>query len=191
MARKLFAPLVITLMILVLFPNTGMAASKSLSVENYSQEKSQWCWVTAGQIVIRYLSGTYYSQCTLYKAGKATTSCSANEPGGFYADTARVLQHGKVYVGYVGTGLPPMYTITDEIDKNQPMLARIGWKSDPSTGHMLVIRGYDTSGSNVRYVYPKQSSSYSDRTSEYRTSTWSYLKDNSSWELTHTRYQMN
>ena len=84
-----------------------------------------------------------------------------------------------------------MATIIDEIDGNSPMLARIGWKSsDLVNGHMIVIRGYNTDGNYVRYVYLKQSSSYSDKTSEYRTSTWSSLKDNSSWEITHTRYQM-
>nr|WP_198044767.1 papain-like cysteine protease family protein [Lysinibacillus timonensis] len=184
-----------TLMIAIVFtglvsPKNSLAASKSLYVENYSQEGSKWCWVTAGQIVIEYLSGTTYSQCTLYKAGKGVSACS-NEAGGFYADMARVLDYGNVHVGYVTTGLPPMYTITEEIDGNSPMLARIGWKSGGSTGHMLILRGYNTDGSYVRFVYPKESDSYTDRTSDYRTMTWSSLKDNSDWELTHTRYQLN
>lgn len=71
------------------------------------------------------------------------------------------------------------------------MLARIGWKSDPDTGHMLVLRGYSTDDNLVRYVYPTQSENDTDRTSEFRSSTHSYLKNNSSWELTHTRYQMD
>lgn len=188
--RKTVVIAIFFMMLSLLIPTSGLASTKSLSVENYSQEKSNWCWVTAGQIVIRYLSGSLYSQCTLYKAGKSTTSC-VDQTGGFYDDMARVLNHGNVHLGLVGNGLPPMYTIIEEIDADKPMLARIGWKSNPSIGHMLIIRGYITDGNYVRYVYPTQSDYFTDKTSEYRTSTWSYLKDNLSWELTHTRYKMN
>lgn len=190
--KKLSINLLIAIIILANLPSSGFAASKNLSVTNYSQEKSNWCWVTGGQIVIRYLTGTYINQCNLYKAGKNISTCTANQGGGFYADMARVLQRGDVHVGYVTTTLPPMATIINEIDGNSPMLARLGWKnSNLEDGHMLVIRGYNTSGNYVNYVYPMESSSYADKTSEYRTSTWSSLKENSSSKLTHTRYQMD
>ncbi|MEC1180406.1 papain-like cysteine protease family protein [Metasolibacillus meyeri] len=171
-------------------PSNVYAASKSLTVANYSQERSNWCWVTAGQIVAQYLRGTIYSQCTLYKAGKNTTTC-VNEPGGFYDDMARVLKHGNVHVGIVGTALPPMFTIVEEIDKNKPIITRINWKSGGSVGHLLVIRGYDTNTGMVRFVYPKQSTSYTDKTSEYRILAWSELKINNEWETTHARYQLD
>lgn len=170
MQFKFIAGMVIVLFFSLLVSQESFAASKNLSVENYSQERSNWCWVTAGQIIHRYLDGNYFTQCTLYRAGKNVSAC-ANNTGGFYADMARVLSHGSVHVGLVTANLVPMYTITSEIDKNRPLLVRIGWKSNPANGHMLVLRGYNTNGNYVRYVYPKQSSNDTDRTSEFRSST--------------------
>ncbi|WP_445486492.1 papain-like cysteine protease family protein [Niallia sp. 03133] len=193
MRFKAFLSIVLFFFVLsVVNPSHSLAAEKNLSVQNYSQEKSNWCWVAASQIVARYLTGSYTSQCTFYKAGKQVSTCSGNLAGSFYSDVARALEKEGVYTGTVGYTLPPMYMITDEINGGSPLLSRIGWKStDLETGHMLIIYGYNTSGSYVRYVYPKQSTYATDKTSQYRISTHSYLEENSSWKLTHTRYNLD
>ncbi|KMK91607.1 C39 family peptidase [Rossellomorea marisflavi] len=175
-------------------PSTSYAAnSKSLGVKNYSQEKSNWCWATAAQIVSRYIGDGYHYQCTFVKKGKETSSC-ANTAGGFYGDMTKALRFGKVGTGIVGTNLVAYTTIRNEIDGGSPILVRAGWKSSNlNSGHMLIVYGYEvTSGGtkNVRFVYPNQSANDDDYTSSKRKYSWAKLKENSDWKITHSRYQM-
>lgn len=171
--------------------NAVSAAEKNLAMYTYSQEKSNWCWVTGAQIVSRYLTSTIYSQCELYKAGIGGTSCSGNLGGGFYGDMTRALERGNVYPGYATNEFANMTTIVKEINRNAPLLIRFGWKNTNLVeGHMIVVRGYNTDNDYVRYIFPLQSASFSDKTSELRSNSYAYTEENSSWKTTHSRWNM-
>jgi hypothetical protein len=191
--------LIVSVLLFNLFVFSGVSviygATKTLGVNNYSQEKSNWCWVAVSQMVVEYLNSEYHYQCTYYKWGKDTTSCDGNQPGTFITEVGRTLSHTGINRGYAGNGAIPFYTVVDEIDRSAPFMIRIGWKDDNGSlngnGHMLVGRGYDTGNTSIYYIYPKQSGDDKDYTSEYRKHSYSYVKGNADWSWTNTRYQMN
>lgn len=191
--KKFLLSLSLTSMMLYFFVCPVYASTSAYlgGVENYSQEKSNWCWVAGAQIVIQYLTGDFISQCSLYKAGKEVSSCSGNKAGSFYSDEARALEKGISNPGVVVSSSVQFSTIVSQINSWQPLLARIGWKPDLSSGHIIVINGYNTSNDYIDYVFIQQGSSAKSYTSDYRENSYDYVKDNSSWEWTHTRYGMN
>jgi hypothetical protein len=183
--KKIILALSATFLAALLFSNPALSASKLLSVTKYNQEKSQWCWVAGSQSIIKYHTGIKYSQCQLYKWGKGVSSCSGNKAGTLSEIMQTFKKAGLKNEGYRSSSSAAYSTIKSELNNSRPMLARIGWKStNKKTGHLVPIRGYDESGSKVNWIYIRQSNS------EYRKTSYSYLKDNSSWKWTHSIYGM-
>ena len=166
--------LLITLAAVVITPTAANAAEKYLTMTYYKQEKSNWCWVAAAKMIVKYKTGNVISQCEIYKDGKNISSCTTNNTGSI-ADVRRALNANGVNPG-TETTLTWDY-VTSEIGVNRPIYSRIGWTS--GGGHAHVIRGYY----NVGYSYGV---SYADPATGTTTSReYDSYMNNSSWTATH------
>ena len=128
----------------------------------YAQEKSNWCWVAVSKTVINHYKATSPSQCSVYKWGKAASSCTANTVGSFYTDVDRALKGGGIGnrgTAETGTNIL-MSAFRGEVDAKRVMLIRWGWLStNLQTGHMIAIGGYNTTTNQVQVVNPAGSGS--------------------------------
>lgn len=178
--------LLITMCMGLIGTNTVYAEKKVLNLSKYSQEKSQWCWVTGGQIIVKYHTKQKISQCQLYKWGKRTSTCT-NKPGSFNELRFAFGKTRLKELGRISTSPGAYRSIVTEIKNNRPILARLAWKStDKKTAHAAPIRGFDTNKEKVYWIYINQQPT----TSEYRISSYGHFKNNSSWKWTHSMYGM-
>jgi|HigsolmetaAR203D_1030402.scaffolds.fasta_scaffold01037_16 Papain-like cysteine protease AvrRpt2. len=182
--RKFMISVAALFLCAVLMESTVIAASKELNVTKYSQEKTQWCWVTAVQSVVHFHTGTKHSQCDLWKMGKNQSTC-LNEPGNF-SEVERIFsQLSFSNDGVTSTGSISFSAVKSEIDSSRPFLIRLGWKStDKKTGHMAVVTGYDDRSDYdfIKYIYINDAPTESVD----RWNTPEYLEDNTNWSWTHT-----
>lgn len=157
---------------------SAQAASKYVSMSIYLQEQSNWCWVATSKTMVEYWTGTAYAQCTMYKWAKGGSSCG-NQTGGFGDVTVILSSAGIPYQGAVASGARPYANMQSELNINRPEMIRWGWNSTGgSTGHMLIIRGYNTSGSTVSFIDPTLSA--------YQSNTYAWMKSGGGHTLTHT-----
>lgn len=161
---------------------SSAANAVGLSVPNFKQENTQWCWAAASQILIKYTTGTKPSQCSIVKKGKNSSACE-NKPGTFTGDVERALGAYKVKNGTVLNYAGSETTIQVELGKSRPVMVRYGYKPWKTTGHMVVIKGYEWNAQSRNYRYSWQDPG----TGTTRAGTHAYLKDNSVWNWTHTR----
>lgn len=120
------------------------------------QAKSQWCWVAVSQAMAIWVRKTTQvpSQCDLYNYGKNTTGCPDN-PGDFGGEVTRALTKGGVKnTGDVMVAPATFAQVVDDINANHLMMVRWQWNANPTTGHMLAIRGYDTDSKNLSVLDP-------------------------------------
>ncbi|WP_256816759.1 papain-like cysteine protease family protein [Cytobacillus sp. Bac17] len=165
--------------------NPTHAAEKKLSLTVYSQDKSNWCWAAAGQSVIRYVKGTVKTQCQLYMWGKGYSSCSTNETGSISTQFSNMFKEMNFnYTGDVISSASTFSGVISQINLGRPMIARMGWTS--GGGHFAVIYGYDDGSTD----YINWTDINYGGTSYYKKTTYSYFKSNSSWDWTHTRYNI-
>ena len=157
------------------------AASRYNTAGIYVQEQSNWCWVATSKTVLNHYNGSSPSQCQVYKWGKNSSSCP-DGAGDFGIDVSGALTRGGVGgIGQVVTHSIPFATVQDEINVNRLVMVRWSWNSSPSaTGHMVILRGYNTTGSTVSYVNPLNSS--------YQSSSYSAMVGDGTHTWTHTRY---
>lgn len=146
-----------------------VADEATLAVPGYTQEKSNWCWVAAVKMIVKYKTGSTISQCSLYKDGKSTSTCP-NQTGS-KANVMNALASNGVNPGTV-VDLTWAQTRA-EIDGRRPIYSSIIRTS--GTGHAHVIRGYYNSGYSygVSYMDPA--------TGTRKSAEWSFYKDNSWW----------
>lgn len=133
--------------------------------------------------MIHHYEGTNPTQCQVYKWGKGATSCP-NQSGDFGSHVSSALSGGGMgNVGIVSVGAISYTSVQGEINVNRLVMVRWSWDSNPSaTGHMIVIRGYNTTGSTVSYVNPLNA--------VYTTATYSATVNDSAHLWTHSRYQI-
>ncbi|MEU4625200.1 papain-like cysteine protease family protein [Actinoplanes sp. NPDC023801] len=162
-----------TLGSVMIAPSAANAAD--ISMTYYKQEKSNWCWVAASKMIVKQQTGRIISQCEIYKDGKASSACSANNTGSI-TDVRRALNANGVNPGDSVT-LSWNY-VTSEVTLNRPIYSRIGWNS--GGGHAHVIKGYYNTGYSygVSYADPATGTSTSREYGNYLS--------NSSWKQTHT-----
>lgn len=159
------------------------AAEVTTKANLWAQEKSQWCWVATSKTVVNHYKNTFPSQCALYGWGKAVSGCSGNQPGSFTTDVQRALQGASMSnYGAAVNGQISHSHVKTEINNNRVVMVRWGWKSTGlSTGHMVVLSGYNTTNTNVQTVNPAGSGS-----KLWKSYAW--LSDDGSHQWTHTRY---
>lgn len=153
-----------------------------LGVPNYRQEQTQWCWAASSQMVITYTSGVKPSQCNIVKKGKRSSKC-VNSPGSFTSDVQRALDAYKVRTGTVLAYAGSERTVRGELGQSRPVMVRYGYKPRKTTGHMVVLKGYEWNAQSRNYRYSWQDPA----TGTTRAGTHAYLTDNSIWSWTHTR----
>jgi hypothetical protein len=165
----------VTLGAVVIAPPSAKAVEGNLSMTYYQQEKSNWCWVAAAKMIVKYKTGRAISQCEIYKDGKASSSCSANNTGSI-ADVRRALNANGVNPGE-SVSLSWNY-VTSEVTLSRPIYSRIGWVD--GGGHAHVIRGYYNTGYSygVSFADPATGTTTSREYSNYLS--------NSRWTQTHT-----
>lgn len=157
------------------------AASRYNSAPVYVQEQSNWCWAATTKSVVQYYRGVSATQCKIVQWGKGTATC-ANVTGYFGLDVSRALTNSGISGIGSTTGVLSFDTVRGEIDSSRVALIRWGW--DDGSGHMLLLRGYNTSGSIVGYINPLNSS--------YQSASYSWLVNGGTphhvW--TDSRYQI-
>ncbi|MGG1876428.1 C39 family peptidase [Paenibacillus cisolokensis] len=183
--QKIITSVLLTIMVVAMImpASSAHAASKYLSVTATDQEKSQWCWVTAPQIIIKFHLGSAPSQCTLVKRGKNIKDCP-NKPGTL-SESKRAMTQSGISSGGTTSGTVSFSTIKSDINNNRPMILRKEWKDGKGkktgVGHLSVIYGFnDNSGNYVSLVKIRNSNSFKSSTS------YSKLTNNSDFAWTHT-----
>jgi hypothetical protein len=129
------------------------------------QEKSQWCYAAIAQLVIQHYQKKTIDQSSIVKSvmALATPPTSSkqkddNQPQDPF-DYLNEMNHIRTSVD---GSAPDAYIIRSEIDKNRPIIVRIG---TPASGHYMLIVGYsddprasvrtaDSSVSRVFYIDP-------------------------------------
>ncbi|MFH0899435.1 MAG: hypothetical protein V2A73_02275 [Pseudomonadota bacterium] len=113
--------------------SVAFAAWQTISVGVILQEYSNWCWVAS----TKSIKNPSASQCTIYKAGKQTTTCPNNT--GTTANIDRALEYnygsGFAITATPVSGYPTFARIVSEIGANDPFI--IG-----RSGHAMVGYGW-------------------------------------------------
>lgn len=182
---RLWHRLIPLLAVAAILTGTGITAaqakSHTVSAGIYVQEKSNWCWAAASRTIIHHITGTAASQCKLVEWGKDTSSC-ANVTGSFGKNVSQALAKGGVgNVGTFGAFTISYSYLQGELDAGRLVMIRWAWST--GGGHMLVLRGYDTSTSTVSFVNPEKSAFQSD--------TYDHIVQFSTHTWTHTRYDIS
>lgn len=154
------------------------AASLYRAVPIFVQEKSNWCWGAAAKSSINYHKGTNPSQCTVYKRGKGGTTCP-NSTGTLGSVSNALLNSGFTSTGTYTSNTVPYSQLEGYINQARPFFIRWGWDSSGGIdGHVIVVRGYDTTGSKVSYVNPLLS------TYQVQSYTWMVSGGGHTWSHT-------
>lgn len=160
-----------------------VAASRYLDVSAQAQQQDNWCWAATGNSVADYHGYGQYSQnqfCNMAFGYSLDNDCPNDQAT--LANDRRAFRTIGISGGSYLSSTISFSTLTSEISANRPVMTRIGWSS--GGGHMMVLTGYDTSGSTVQYYDPWPDNS------RWNTSTYSWYVSNSSFDWTHTLYQI-
>jgi hypothetical protein len=164
---RLCGILLVTAGLAIAAPSTAGAVETVLSVPAYKQEKSNWCWAAAVQMIVKYKAGVTVSQCQAVKNGKNSSSCG--NVTGTFGDANRALYAGGV--NYGTQRVLDWDTVRAEMNTSRPIYSRIAWRS--GGGHAHVIRGYYDTGYSygVSYIDPSSGTSTSREWGNYRSNS--------------------
>jgi len=129
------------------------------------QEKSQWCYAAIAQLVIQHYQKKTIAQSSIVKSvmALATQPTSSKQKDDNQPQDPFKYLNGMNHIRTsVDGSAPDAYIIRSEIDKNRPIIVRIG---TPASGHYMLIVGYsddprasvrtaDSSVSRVFYIDP-------------------------------------
>lgn len=128
------------------FVLTGICRGAVLNVPQYDQEKDQWCWNAASQMVLAY-KGYMHSQTEIARWAVN----GANVPNYLYgSDRDRkgcdlILKHFGNIDSTGSDSAMSLNALKREMSNSRPVFVRWGW--DSGGGHIIIIRG--TSGDKV------------------------------------------
>jgi len=182
-------------MLLSLMGATSLLYSDvTLAVPEIFQEHSNWCWDASSQAALFYY-GQYPSQCEIADYAWNTTRC-CTVSGDFYASLKGCNKANWLYGtdgstqgilanwGVSSTAVEDYRTWSEcvqDLDNGSPVVMRWGWSS--GGGHMLVLYGYISSGSYLKYVDPWPGEGYT-------TSLYTYVVSSEDHDWTHTLYSL-
>lgn len=157
----------------LVFGGGSIASAGTLSVPQYTQpEDSWWCWATASQMIIKYLTGTKVGLCDLVKDGTGSSSCPRKQSG-TNSQANKAMSSNGVKSGSQVT--LTWTTLKAQTDARQPIYTRIAWVK--GGGHALAVRGY-YAGPEGSYIY------YNDPANgKFLTKTWKSFVSNSSFSM--------
>ena len=149
---------------------TKSSSGRQLSVPLYQQQEGYYCGPASVQMVLKYLTGTTYSQATL------ANSMGTAENGGTYVYRIRNELNSRTSAGnyqYLGTWEASFSdSLIYSIDKNKPVICHVktgilpNYNYASNTGHYIVSTGYYVaySGSSAtatcRYNDPHNNNSF-------------------------------
>ncbi|WP_163992872.1 papain-like cysteine protease family protein [Pyxidicoccus caerfyrddinensis] len=144
-----------------------------------AQQYDQWCHAASIDMVATYWGDSFWTQCDIVKKEFGSTTCP-NSPTASIDQTCTGLQAMGYLCSVNYAPLTFAQSFSDVYTNNRPFIPRIGWTS--GGGHIMVMRGVDDVGQYVKYNNPLPVGTGS-------TSSWvtyTYFKNNSSWNWTHT-----
>lgn len=109
------------------------------------QEKTQWCYAAIAQLIIQHYEGRLIPQSEIVQRVMATatpTSRPDEKKNGdnIPQDPYKYLKNEMKHIRSVVNGeAPDPYVIRTEIDKNRPIIVRVG---NAGSGHYMLIVGY-------------------------------------------------
>lgn len=171
----------------LLLAGGSVAAGVGLGVPMYKQEKSLWCWAASSKMMIAYVAKQYPAQCDVVKKGLNKSKCD-DLTGVFYGDIDRALSAYGVNPGTAYNSVPTEAKLRENLNASKPVMIRYGYKSTllKKVGHVVVIKGYEWNASAGAYRYSWQDPGSGTTV----TGTFGYLKNNSTWAWTHSRFNM-
>ncbi|PRY06015.1 papain-like cysteine protease family protein [Kineococcus rhizosphaerae] len=156
----------------------AQAASRMNAAAIYVQEQSNWCWSATSRTIAQHVGANAASQCQFVKWGKNRGDCP-DVTGAFTTDVSRALTMAGVHgIGYVYTYPESYAQLQDEMNLNRLNMIRFQWSN--GSGHMLIVRGYDTNGSVVSFIDPTLNS--------FQFQSYSWMVNGTGHTWTHTRY---
>ncbi len=155
-------------------------STKYLSITRYEQNQTNWCWVAAAQTVIKFITGTEYSQCKVYDWGQTIGTGCANLSG------TRTTEQTAVRIG---TGHTPDWNadaipgtkLVSEINAGHPIVVEIAYSS--THHHMATVYGYCSgcNGTTTVSLSNIPSPVGTGKSAPISTVTLAYLASNSSY----------
>jgi len=151
----------------------------TLAVPEKIQEYSNWCWDASSQAVIFYYNQSP-RQCEIANyAWNSNKCCTAT--GTFYS---KLQGCNKANWGITRTAVDSSRTwaqCVSDLDNGKPIVMRWGWTS--GGGHMLVVYGYITTGSYLKYMDPWPGEGYT-------TALYTWVNSSSDHDWTHSLYSL-
>ena len=122
--------------------------SRTLSITWYEQKKSNWCLAATAQMLGKYYNGSKtQAQISEYVMGNSTNNSAATN-----TQVSKAIKYatGKNYI----LATPLTYNEIRSFigDKSIPLGIRMVWSG--VNGHILVMSGYNNTGSKVTLVDP-------------------------------------
>ncbi len=140
-----------------------MAATRVLSVQPRTQEKTNWCWNACTQMILRYYDRHFAEQCEIAELARSinqalfgNTPCCLNPDQGCNAtnglfgnpqDVKELLRYHMVPSSEADESLTYAQT-KGFIDIGRPLIVGWIWGKFNQFGHAIVIRGYADAGSS-------------------------------------------
>lgn len=122
--------------------------SRILSITRYEQKKSNWCWAATAQMLGKY----YNSSKSQAKISEYVMGNSTNNSGATNTQVSKAIKYatGKNYT----LATPLTYNEIKSFigNKSMPLGIRMVWSG--VKGHILVMSGYNNTGSKVTLVDP-------------------------------------
>jgi hypothetical protein len=153
--KSLMTILMFSILLTFVFNSHASAyvAYKLLSVPEYKQEQTAWCWAATSKMIIGYLKTTTPTQSAIVTTVKGS---AVNSSANYTEDQSSLTSYSVATTGT--SGAISFGQIITDTENYRPMKAAIAWQSTPGTGHEYVIRGYyqDTSvpTTDVYYMDP-------------------------------------
>lgn len=172
MVKKLGYFLTTFLAVSMLLCSNTFASFVELNVPKYTQEKSNWCWVTAAKMAGNYLSPTVtVSQSQLVfnikgsydnKTGTVWEAARAMEMSTFPTQSATV----KI------TGYFPWSDTKKSINNGYPLVALVADSMTSQNGHYYVIKGYDPDINSIKVIDPSNGKEATCTWNSFVNGTW-------------------
>lgn len=123
-----------------------------------TQTQDNWCWAAVAVSVARkYNAASAWTQCTLattfYAQHGHAKSCCSN--GLDCSEPQALSQVFAVTGNLAGQALATAVSFDDlarEIDAGRPVCVRIGWPTNPPSGHFIAVTGYRVTESGKAFV---------------------------------------
>lgn len=148
-SKKLRSVVVVLLLLVSLMASVQVVYAyvdyKLLNITAVSQEETNWCWATTGQMIIEFLGGDVtQTEFVTFVKGSAVNETATD------TESQSGLANWNVNSTCITYGSVPSYsTVVSQITNNQPIDAGIYWTSGGA--HYYLIRGYYTDTSRNKY----------------------------------------